>query len=148
MDKKFELIGALVGLTRTTNGTVSESDPLKELVKAAIAALYNDEDIHEFTEKIHERKNILAPQCAMCANPCGSNADYTFEEFRMLPAKIQKLKNELIKTVYEIIACGGGNSYEGISFVYRAIYLFGMSADEKSLQEAINQGKSFIKNER
>ena len=79
---KQQLIGALIGLARATEGNVNR--PTQETDRAFIKGMRmsfpdkNDscQQIYSQIEILHEEKRKLVPRCQQCASPCGRNNDF------------------------------------------------------------------------
>ena len=76
---KGQLIGALIGLARATDGNVNR--PTEETDRAFLKGMQmcfphweeSCQQIHDQIEVIHEEKWKLVPRCLECASPCGRN---------------------------------------------------------------------------
>ena len=84
MDKKLqdELIGALIGLARATEGT----SPTKEIYQTIIQGLtkYNaidisDDEVRDLIQDVRSKKKLLVPECSKCQAPCGRNDEYDMQ---------------------------------------------------------------------
>jgi len=91
------LIGALIGLARTTDGN---TQPTEETYKLLIKGLYysvanvpfDETDIKKLIDEIHAEKHRLVPRCSECASPCGRNNDYDMTKLQDADPNIRSLK--------------------------------------------------------
>lgn len=77
-----ELIGALIGLVRATDGAENVTESTYDIVISGLEAALGDADdvsLRELTDRAHEDKHRLVPDCSVCGAPCGRTADYDFE---------------------------------------------------------------------
>ena len=75
-----QLAGALVGLARASEGkTYALTEATFRLICQALAATVSERTglraLQGLTEEVHLEKQRLAPDCAVCASPCGRTAD-------------------------------------------------------------------------
>ena len=54
------------------------------------------------TDRVHEEKFKLVPDCALCQSPCGNTSDYDASLFRKSQAPNQKLNLEIIAGLEKI----------------------------------------------
>lgn len=76
------LVGALIGLVRATDGAVNVTEDTFEIVIEGLALAGDDEaettGIEALTERAHEDKHRIVPDCSVCGAPCGRTSDYDF----------------------------------------------------------------------
>ena len=96
-----ELTGALIGLSHAAD----ENTPLAEttwklMVEGLFATLTNvsfdDKAIAEITDRIHQEKARLRPDCGGCASPCGHNNDYDMKLLWNAQEDIRSLKSLIL----------------------------------------------------
>ena len=96
-----ELTGALIGLSHAAD----ENTPLAEttwklMVEGLFATLTNvsfdDKAIAEITDRIHQEKARLRPDCGGCASPCGHNDDYDMKLLWNAQEDIRSLKSLIL----------------------------------------------------
>lgn len=143
-DSTLELIGALIGLSRVTNGTVSEKDVSRQLVIDALCAVHNGKDEDKYTKKIRSRKLDMAPQCACCSHPCTSNMDYSVEQFKNNKPEIQQIKMQLIQQLSDIAANISISDHDAIAYLYKALFSMGMSLNAQALRKLLLEGQAYI----
>ena len=99
MQGRDELIGSLIGLANTATGTVWKADAQTDkTVREALALLGRraQGDILRQIDVVRAEKARLAPDCAVCKNPCGRNADYDMQDLYAAQSEIRALKKLLI----------------------------------------------------
>lgn len=77
-----ELLGALIGLARATEGT----SPTKEIYQTIIQGLtkYNaidisDDEVRDLIQDVRSKKKLLVAECSKCQAPCGRNDEYDMQ---------------------------------------------------------------------
>lgn len=59
-------------------------------------------ELARMTDRVHEEKFKLVPDCALCQSPCGNTSDYDASLFRESQASNQKLNLEIIAGLEKI----------------------------------------------
>ena len=110
MDKKLqdELIGALIGLARATEGT----SPTKEIYQTIIQGLtkYNaidisDDEVRDLIQDVRSKKKLLVPECSKCQTPCGRNDEYDMQNMWNAKEDIRGLKISVLEKIHRIAMC-------------------------------------------
>ena len=124
-----KLLGALIGLAKSTANTAPVESTLEAMVDG-LALLYSVGNLHkkkenlcaedgpdgnkdannsalgcelaQMTDRVHEEKFKLVPDCALCQSPCGNTSDYDVSLFRESSASNQKLNLEIIAGLEKI----------------------------------------------
>ena len=112
-----KLLGALIGLAKSTANTAPVESTLETLVDG-LALLYREKEnlcvqddannsalnceLARMTDRVHEEKFKLVPDCALCQSPCGNTSDYDASLFRKSQAPNQKLNLEIIAGLEKI----------------------------------------------
>lgn len=112
-----KLLGALIGLAKSTANTAPVESTLETLVDG-LALLYMEKEnlcaeddannsalnceLARMTDRVHEEKFKLVPDCALCKSPCGNTSDYDASLFRKSQAPNQKLNLEIIAGLEKI----------------------------------------------
>lgn len=118
-----KLLGALIGLAKSTANTAPVESTLETLVDG-LALLYMEKEnlcaedgpdgnkdannstlgceLARMTDRVHEEKFKLVPDCALCQSPCGNTSDYDASLFRESQASNQKLNLEIIAGLEKI----------------------------------------------
>ena len=92
------IISALIGLTGavSNNGRTQETD---QVIREAFLEMENGEREEEMVQKIHSVKNAIAPDCAVCKNPCGNTSDYDMTQYYDADPEILTEKQKLIGAI-------------------------------------------------
>lgn len=112
-----KLLGALIGLAKSTANTAPVESTLETLVDG-LALLYREKEnlcveddannsalnceLAQMTDRVHEEKFKLVPDCALCKSPCGNTSDYDASLFRESQASNQELNLEIIAGLEKI----------------------------------------------
>ena len=96
-----ELTGALIGLAHAADENAPLSDSTwKLMVEGLFATLTNvsfdDKAIAELTDRVHQEKARLRPDCGGCASPCGHNDDYDMNRLWNAQEDIRSLKSLIL----------------------------------------------------
>ena len=132
-----ELLGAVIGLARASEG--NESDLTEETHAALLAGLSATPEDGEAAlsaciDRIHAEKRRIIPNCYACAMPCGRTSDYQMEDLRLGVGSGPALR-ALMLAGLQNAAPGlqqAGYPADDMSSVYRcliAVGLDGLSAD-------------------
>ena len=132
-----ELLGAVIGLARASEG--NESDLTEETHAALMAGLSATPEDGEAAlsaciDRIHAEKKRIIPNCYACAMPCGRTSDYQMEDLRLGVGSGPALR-ALMLAGLQNAAPGlqqAGYPADDMSSVYRcliAVGLDGLSAD-------------------
>ena len=133
-----QLTGALIGLARATEGSVSSvtEDTHRLVMEALFATLTNvnfDNDaIEELTRRVEEEKQRLAPDCSVCRSACGRNDNYDMEKLWNANEDIRSLKSLILfgirgMAAYAYHAALLGYTDEEVNrFFYKALFAVGM----------------------
>lgn len=146
---KGQLIGALIGLSRATEGNVNR--PTEETDRAFIKGMQmcspgceeSFQHIHNQIEAIHEEKWKLVPRCLECASPCGRNNDFDIADLNGM--QNSQLKHVLLSGLlfmapfFAVSDVKPLNSHKIIEFFYRAFFFIGYDCDEKDLIPLFNK---------
>lgn len=92
------IISALIGLVGavSNNGKTEQTD---SVIRDAFLQLTNGDSEEKTVEKIHAEKFAIAPDCAICLNPCGNTSDYDMAQFYRADAKVIAAKWKLIEAI-------------------------------------------------
>lgn len=130
-----QIIGALIGLVGavSNNGKTEQTDAV---IRDALLHLHDQTRQEQIVHKIHEQKNLIAPDCATCQSPCGNTSDYDMSKLDHEEESVQTAKKQLIETIYTVLTKNEKVAEE----IYRGIAYIGypMSAEDcKQLQEQL-----------
>ena len=113
------IISALIGLVGavSNNGKTEQTDVV---VREALLHR-NDPTMEEsLVQKIHELKNVIAPDCATCKMPCGNTSDYDMTQFYSADESVLAAKKELLETICTVLTNNEqvtDNIYRGIAYL-------------------------------
>ena len=96
-----ELTGALVGLSRATDGGMQATPEVWHLMIEGLFTTvtnvnFNEKTIQELIDRVHAEKARLAPDCAGCAAPCGRTSDYDMNLLWSADEDIRSLKSLIL----------------------------------------------------
>ena len=142
------LVGALIGLARTTDGN---TQPTEETYKLLIKGLYysvknvpfNEADIRNLIDEIHAEKDMLVPRCSECASPCGRNDDFDMNKLQNADPEIRSLKVLLLFGIRGLATLIYNAGINGVSVCVadelfaKALFAIGEDWGTKELQSVI-----------
>ena len=96
-----QLLGALIGLTRATDGNEHLITP--EVTQILLECLYADPTTEEAYESYHNKvenaKRAMVPDCYFCANPCGKNSAYDLSQLDLQPEAVRSAKYDILNSL-------------------------------------------------
>ena len=103
---KEHIISALIGLVGACNNN-PKTENTDTIVLKALALLpessnCDDEELQEILNEIYIEKNMVAPDCAVCAMPCGNTSDYDMNRIYQAEAGIRKVKLDIMTSLGEL----------------------------------------------
>ena len=131
------LLGALVGLARSTS-----SEPKTENTDAVLnaglrLAAQPEEKLHRMLETVRTEKHRVAPGCASCAMPCGNTKDYDLTRLRSAAPAVRQRKLRLLQAVFCLAAQHPDADVQ--LAIYRGLFAFSEDWDEELLDPVIAQ---------
>ena len=125
-----KVISALIGLVGavSNNGRTEQTD---EVIGEAFLHLREPDREEDMVRQIHAAKNVIAPDCAVCKNPCGNTSDYDMTQFYDADEKVVAAKQELIVTICSVMEESG----EITDSVYRGIAYLGYPVRPEECEE-------------
>ena len=85
----------------------------------------------DMVRQIHAAKNVIAPDCAVCKNPCGNTSDYDMTQFYGADEKVVGAKQKLVETICGVMKESG----EMTDSVYRGIAYLGYPVQPEECEE-------------
>lgn len=152
---RLQLLGALVGLARATDGAAQLYDSTWQTAIHGITALYEalpDAALQTWVETCRAEKFKIVPDCATCQSPCGRTWDYdaallSQEEPAIGAAKCALLKTALPLAQGAFIAAGEGKrDEEAILLIYRSLFILGEYVDAADVQALMEEVKTYKPN--
>lgn len=124
------IISALIGLTGavSNNGRTEETD---QVIREAFLEMENGDKEEEIVQKIHMVKNAIAPDCAVCKNPCGNTSDYDMKQYYDVGQQVLTEKQKLIKTIQKKLQATENITED----IYRGIAYLGYRLEPEQYQE-------------
>ena len=102
-----------------------------EVIREAFLHLREPDREEDMVRQIHAAKNVIAPDCAVCKNPCGNTSDYDMTQFYDADEKVVAAKQELIVTICSVMEESG----EITDSVYRGIAYLGYPVQPEECEE-------------
>lgn len=134
-----QLAGALIGVVRALDGSVSPTPETYPLLLEGLQALEEGEDRQaRLTHRLHLEKAALAPDCALCAAPCGRTADYDLSALSAAPESVRREKLALL-TALRALAKAGRDPREVGPLVCQGLFLLGYAESPEPLTEVRSQ---------
>ena len=96
-----QLTGALIGLSRATDGNTQPTEnTYKLLIKGLFTTItnvnFNETTIKALIDEVHAEKESLVPRCSDCGAPCGRNDDYDMTKVWDADEDIRSLKSLIL----------------------------------------------------
>ena len=134
-----QLTGALIGLSRSTEGNADKlSDTTASVVVEGLFATltnvnFDNEALLHILQRVEEEKRKLVPDCYACAASCGKNNDYDMKELWNADEDIRSLKSLILFGIRGIAAYAYHAAVLGYKdekihqFLYKALFAIGTS---------------------
>ena len=148
MDGKDALTGALIGLSRATDGDTEPDERTWRTLAEGLLALAGDrteEELGELTGRVREEKKRLVPRCSVCASPCGRNADYDMALLESDPAETRALKAAILAEARTLAAKPGSGGEEEGRFLAKALFAVGEEWDADQLRPILKDTEQKMK---
>ena len=98
-----QLLGALIGLARATDGNEHLITP--EVTQVLLECLYADpatqDEYDSYLRKVDNVKRSMVPDCFLCANPCGKNSAYDLADLEFQTEQIRNAKYEILHNLLD-----------------------------------------------
>ncbi len=145
----YELIGALVGLSRATDNNPNLTDDTYACLVEAAALPENtpDEDLRARISAVRAEKRRISPDCAVCMNPCGRTDDYDLSRMGEYGEDEHALKVTLINEIRNIANTlqaarrSGAPDHEGENLLCTALFRLGYDESADTLTEFLKDIK-------
>lgn len=133
-----KLLSAIVGLVRAAVENSTSTDNTAPILSDALLSVKDgsEADCEKMLQAVRQEKDLLAPDCALCANPCGRTMEYPMAEFCSEDPALQAQKARMLHALMEnpsLLA-----EWEGTC---RRLFLFGYEKDAEqfaSFLQSIN----------
>lgn len=136
------LLGALVGLARAVNGGFAQpTEDFYPLLFQGLGALDSDDGalLGRLTHRCHLLKATLAPDCALCASPCGRTADYDPALLRASPAPLREKKLAVVAALQAL----SGREVPG-ELLCEGLFLVGYAEDAETLEPVLQKLRQYL----
>lgn len=133
-----ELTGALIGLSRATEGNenlvneVTDKLILEGLFSTITNVNFNNETLKVLINKVEAEKERLVPNCFSCASCCGRNDNFDMQSLWEADEDVRSLKSLILFGIRGIAAYAyhaavlGYTDKEVNDFFYKALFAIGM----------------------
>lgn len=134
MDGLYDkLIGALIGLSRATDGNehLISSSSTAVIIESLTAHEDDRSILEELLRRAGDEKRKMVPDCFLCANPCGRTSDFDLAQLQRADPEIRELKVQILSGLKRIAASAPGIYDEKL--LYKGLVVIGMedySADD------------------
>lgn len=103
---KDRIISALIGLIGACNNN-PKTENTDTIVLEALALMSensscDDKALQEIIDEIYAEKNVIAPECVVCAMPCGNTSDYDMNKIYQAEDEIREMKLDILKKLGEL----------------------------------------------
>lgn len=136
------VIGALIGLVGACNNNPKTGQTDRIFLKA-LAAAGEAADEQALLEEIRSEKHAIAPDCAVCSNPCGNTSDYDIERLYTAAEEIRGIKLQLLSAIRETAGMLLHAPATEIDLLYKALLYVGCDLDTESLREVLEETRAF-----
>lgn len=155
MTLQEKLIGALIGITRASNGNeiILTKDTDKLVVESLLATRENaaatEDTLLSLIERAVEEKKRIIPNCFYCESTCLRKMDYNMASMENEDEAVRAVKLELLATIQKLAAVSyqeelaGTVNKERNEFFYTALYAIGMDWSESELRSVLEQAISY-----
>ena len=103
---KDHIISALIGLVGACNNNPKTENTdtivLKGLAFLSGSLSYDDKILQDIIGEIYAEKNVIAPECAVCAMPCGNTSDYDMNRIYQAEDGVRKVKLDILTKLSEL----------------------------------------------
>ena len=137
-----ELTGALIGLARSCGNNPKTENTDEIIIEGLVHTITNSNTgaaaLKAMIEKVREEKNTVAPDCAVCAAPCGNTSEYDVSNIWKHEADVRGVETAILFGIREMAAIiypevvMGKMDAEVNEFFYKALCMisYGMSKED------------------
>ena len=128
-----ELTGALIGLARSCGNNPKTENTDEIIIEGLVHTITNSNTgaaaLKAMIEKVREEKNTVAPDCAVCAAPCGNISEYDVSNIWKHETDVRG--REMAAIIYPAVVMGKMDA-EVNEFFYKALCMisYGMSKED------------------
>ncbi|MDD6306885.1 MAG: hydroxylamine reductase [Clostridiales bacterium] len=138
-----ELIGALIGLARASDGHQTSVSTHKAMIEGLFTTLtnvnFNEETILSQIETVRQEREALIPGCGVCTSPCGRNDEYDMTRLWTDNEDVRSLKSLILFGLKGVAAYAyhalvlGYSDEEVNNFFYEGLFAVGEDLDMEQL---------------
>lgn len=151
-----ELVGALIGLARATDGHQLKDSTHKVMIEGLFTTLtnvnFNEETILSQIDAVRRERETFISECSVCESPCGRNDEYDMNGLWTDDEDIRSLKSLILFGLKGIAAYAyhalvlGYSDQEVNDFFYEGLFAVGEDLDmEQLLPIVMKVGKINLK---
>ena len=137
-----ELTGALIGLARSCGNNPKTENTDEIIIEGLVHTITNSNigaaALKAMIEKVREEKNTVAPDCTVCAAPCGNTSEYDVSNIWKHETDVRGVETailfgirEMAAIIYPAVVMGKMDA-EVNEFFYKALCMisYGMSKED------------------
>ena len=137
-----ELTGVLIGLARSCGNNPKTENTDEIIIEGLVHTITNSNTgaaaLKAMIEKVREEKNTVAPDCAVCAAPCGNTSEYDVSNIWKHETDVRGVETAILFGIREMAAIifpavvMGKTDAEVNEFFYKALCMisYGMSKED------------------
>ncbi len=142
MNQKYDkLLGALVGLSRASEGKELERSSGDALIAGLKMSFSQDEisdaEIHDMVIRLNKEKAVMAPDCAACQSPCGRIENLDMDEIYHASEGLRDAKLELFSLLSQLAK----QNPAAVQFLSGSLFLISCSYEAEQLSDSIADAK-------
>ena len=131
------VISVLIGLVGACNNNPKRENTDKVVLTALAfpACGYTESEV---IAQIRAEKNVISPDCATCATPCGNTSDYDMSRIYNAEPAVRDLKQQVLTEICQFATCafqkGVTLTEESTSLLYKALAYVGYDVSVQTLR--------------
>ncbi|MCH5182688.1 MAG: hypothetical protein J1E00_00800 [Oscillospiraceae bacterium] len=130
------VVSALIGLA----GACNNNPKTPRTDRLLLEALIGEQD----AEAVRAEKFAVAPDCAVCANPCGNTSDYDLQHLYNADAAVREAKLRILAVLREAAAILLHQQQTEIDLFYKALLYVGSDLDADTLCTLLEELQAFL----
>lgn len=132
------VISALIGLAGACNNN-PKTPQTDRLLLQALAG-------ERSAEEVRAEKFAVAPDCAVCANPCGNTSDYDMDRLYTADPEVRETKVQILAALREAAKSLFQTPEAEIDLLYKALLYVGSDLDLDTLRTLLAEVQAFQRN--
>lgn len=138
------IISALIGLVGACNNNPKTAQTDHVLIKA-LSMCGDGAAEQALLEEIRAEKYAIAPDCAVCANPCGNTSDYEMARLYAAAEEIRDIKLQILSALQQTAGMLLHAPETEIDLFYKALLYVGSDLDSDPLRALLGETQAFQK---